>query len=656
MSDHLGAFWNNFFPVPQHAFPVSQHASAGIPKPSAFFTTSAPADVAASATVKDGGVGYGGDNHGDQQQRAQGRAAAKAKEAQCQTLQRQQLQASHTTITASTPPLTELVDTLKQVLRNGDPNLWSQQEGRNLYVAALQTCQLIAKHHPKYLGTNKDDDDESILCALEELATTSELLVHQHSTQAQNVSFTSKVSKNASKKQPEDVVLAKRVLLVREEVNKAASKAVVEHDDYLSVMDHHQHYRKALRPFAFEFVESFQGQHSYAQKAKSSSTNSARSKALLRELLTYKTALPIEYGSSIFVRAMESRMDLLRVLILGPDDTPYANGCFVLDVHLPPSYPKSPPLVKFLTTGGGKFRLNPNLYNDGKVCLSLLGTWAGPGWQAGESTLLQVLVSIQSLILVNDPYFNEPGFQESRGTPHGTRQSDQYNADIRYYTMAASIVPFLKATTAALTTTTTPATTPTTTKLDYPEFNDVVARHFELKGPALKKQLFQWNQQDKTGKIRKSYQECLEIWQEQLKSQPRGGRKRKRCPWSSTIGNRNNFVAAVAVPAANMNIRPDGVIELDLDDDNDHDDETVNADSNGTKQPQQNVRRPSNLVGSHSRDTADSKKGGVVETIDLHDDDDDIQVSTKPPAKRATRSESGASIQNTANNDAVDLT
>jgi hypothetical protein len=27
---------------------------------------------------------------------------------------------------------------------------------------------------------------------------------------------------------------------------------------------------------------------------------------------------------------------------------------------------------------------------DGKVCLSLLGTWSGPGWVAGRSTLLQV--------------------------------------------------------------------------------------------------------------------------------------------------------------------------------------------------------------------------------------------------------------------------
>lgn len=46
--------------------------------------------------------------------------------------------------------------------------------------------------------------------------------------------------------------------------------------------------------------------------------------------------------------------------------------------------------VKFLTTGGGRCRFNPNLYNCGKVCLSLLGTWSGPSWDPATSTLLQV--------------------------------------------------------------------------------------------------------------------------------------------------------------------------------------------------------------------------------------------------------------------------
>ena len=61
-----------------------------------------------------------------------------------------------------------------------------------------------------------------------------------------------------------------------------------------------------------------------------------------------------------------------------------------------------------MTTKGGKYRLNPNLYAEGKVCLSLLGTWSGPGWVPGKSTLLQVLVSIQAMILCEEPIANEP--------------------------------------------------------------------------------------------------------------------------------------------------------------------------------------------------------------------------------------------------------
>lgn len=51
------------------------------------------------------------------------------------------------------------------------------------------------------------------------------------------------------------------------------------------------------------------------------------------------------------------------------------------------------------------------LYADGKVCLSLLGTWQGPKWDPKCSSLYQVLVSIQSLVLgVEHPYYLEPSY------------------------------------------------------------------------------------------------------------------------------------------------------------------------------------------------------------------------------------------------------
>lgn len=78
----------------------------------------------------------------------------------------------------------------------------------------------------------------------------------------------------------------------------------------------------------------------------------------------------------------------------------------------------------------GGLRINPNLYDNGKVCLSLLGTWSGRGcekWNPAQSTMLQVLVSIQALILNEKPYYNEPGYEASVNTPHGERSALEYN-------------------------------------------------------------------------------------------------------------------------------------------------------------------------------------------------------------------------------------
>ena len=40
---------------------------------------------------------------------------------------------------------------------------------------------------------------------------------------------------------------------------------------------------------------------------------------------------------------------------------------------------------------------------------------------------VQVLVSIQSLILVQEPYYNEPGYERNYGTATGNRESHSYN-------------------------------------------------------------------------------------------------------------------------------------------------------------------------------------------------------------------------------------
>ncbi|CAK0848273.1 unnamed protein product, partial [Prorocentrum cordatum] len=83
-------------------------------------------------------------------------------------------------------------------------------------------------------------------------------------------------------------------------------------------------------------------------------------------------------------------------LIIGPTGTPYQRGFYFFDIKMPDNYPFVPPKVDF-KTGDGRVRFNPNLYVEGKVCLSILGTWSGPSWTTSCS-LRTVLVSIQSLL------------------------------------------------------------------------------------------------------------------------------------------------------------------------------------------------------------------------------------------------------------------
>ncbi|KAL6514500.1 putative ubiquitin-conjugating enzyme E2 23 [Orobanche gracilis] len=129
----------------------------------------------------------------------------------------------------------------------------------------------------------------------------------------------------------------------------------------------------------------------------------------------------------IYVRVYEDRMDLLRAVIVGAYGTPYQDGLFFFDFLLPSEYPDVPPSAYYHSGG---WRINPNLYEEGKVCLSLLNTWTGRGnevWVPSTSSILQVLVSLQGLVLNSKPYFNEAGYDKQVGTAEGEKNSLSYN-------------------------------------------------------------------------------------------------------------------------------------------------------------------------------------------------------------------------------------
>ena len=121
----------------------------------------------------------------------------------------------------------------------------------------------------------------------------------------------------------------------------------------------------------------------------------------------YKTDYSKE---GIFIHVDESDTTNIKAMIIGGEDTPYEFGFHFFSIQIPNGYPLDPPKVKY-QTGDGRTRFNPNLYVDGKVCLSIIGTWAGPPWSA-VFTFGTVLLSIKSMIMNETPLINEPGYEK----------------------------------------------------------------------------------------------------------------------------------------------------------------------------------------------------------------------------------------------------
>ena len=158
---------------------------------------------------------------------------------------------------------------------------------------------------------------------------------------------------------------------------------------------------------------------------------SPTSMSFLRKVGKEHKILASSLPPGIFVRTWESRLDILRVLIVGPLGTPYEFAPFLIDMKLPGDYPKSPPEAFFHSWTNGQGPVNPNLYENGKICLSLLGTWhadsSAETWNPGKSTILQVLVSLLGLVLVREPYYNEAGFEARAGAADSRLSSRLYS-------------------------------------------------------------------------------------------------------------------------------------------------------------------------------------------------------------------------------------
>jgi len=125
------------------------------------------------------------------------------------------------------------------------------------------------------------------------------------------------------------------------------------------------------------------------------------------------------------IHYIHDESDMLKgyALIIGPKETPYQYGYYFFRIEYPYDYPHRPPTVKYLTNDGST-RFHPNLYRNGKVCLSILNTWKGDQWSSCQS-ISSILLTIVSVLDAN-PICNEPGFTTT------SRECIPYNKSIQF--------------------------------------------------------------------------------------------------------------------------------------------------------------------------------------------------------------------------------
>lgn len=228
------------------------------------------------------------------------------------------------------------------------------------------------------------------------------------------------------------------------EISKIINKSYDIINNTNDIITDQELYINTMKNLQYDFYE-INDSHLFYNMINNKPNKKALSR-ILTELGSFKTSLPLNWNSTIWIRISKNNFNLFSFIISGPENTPYENGLFEFHAYFSDDYPNTIPQVLLNTTGKNSVRFNPNLYNNGKVCLSLLGTWSGQDsekWIPETSTFIQIIISIQSLILIDDPYFNEPGYEKYINTTEGKEKSLMYNLNIYPNTIKYAMIEML---------------------------------------------------------------------------------------------------------------------------------------------------------------------------------------------------------------------
>lgn len=161
------------------------------------------------------------------------------------------------------------------------------------------------------------------------------------------------------------------------------------------------------------------------------------SETLIRRLvkdIKYLQRNPLD-SHGIYYRHDEDDLLIGYALIIGAPNTPYYGGNYFFKFKFTTNYPYESPIVEFCTNNG-MVRFHPNFYKNGKICISLLNTWAGEQWTSCQN-ISSILLTLCSLMDEN-PILHEPCISLQNV------ELRAYNDAIYYYNLSVAICDVLE--------------------------------------------------------------------------------------------------------------------------------------------------------------------------------------------------------------------
>jgi ubiquitin-conjugating enzyme E2 Z len=166
--------------------------------------------------------------------------------------------------------------------------------------------------------------------------------------------------------------------------------------------------------------------------------NTSFSKRLIREIKEYETQQSQFSQQGIYFQYDHNDLTNIQLLIIGPHNTPYQGGFYFFKIFVTNQYPLAPPKIEFVTKYNS-VRFHPNLYVDGKVCLSILGTWSGPSWTPCM-TITTIALTIQS-IMTENPLTHEPSYYNAKSD---NIDCQKYTEIITHANLMGAVIHMLK--------------------------------------------------------------------------------------------------------------------------------------------------------------------------------------------------------------------